>query len=220
MPNNGKGHQKQANPRKDKAREIYHHAKKESVEENAKVPVLMYNAGTTSNYVEWKKRISTRAIEVYGYLGKCVRDHEEDYELPEVTDPIDELIINAPVDPLDFMGAFRKQFEINRFLKAEELRNKVISDTNKKKPELFAYIMSTLSKESQSKIEESEDWAAIYEIVDPLSLIRIIVQTHQAPDTECMLKTARQQRNFTPTCCKALAKIRSTLRSGPKPQST
>ena len=45
--------------------------KLDTVEALAAVPILKYNDGTSSNYVDWKKKIGNQAIQDYENLGRC-----------------------------------------------------------------------------------------------------------------------------------------------------
>ena len=171
-------------------------AKKSSVAENSAVPVLLYNAGTTSNFVEWKKKIAREAVKVYGDLGKCVGDTDDDYVVPPEVEPVDPAIMNAVLAPDDGMGIFRKQREANRFLKADEMRNKVIEDMRKDRSKLYAYIMTTISKESLAKISSVDDFPGVDDIMCPLSLMRLIEQTHQAPNTGAPIQDVTTAKNL------------------------
>ena len=156
--------------------------KADTVEALAAVPILKYNAGASSNFVDWKKKIGNKAIQDFENLGRCVTDPDQDYWEPDAFDQIDEVLINqdATGNP---MLAFRQKRETQRVLKAQDRRDAALETFDKKKPSLYAYIKSTLSMTSESKLKEDDDWNDIQDAMDPLLLMRLIVDTHAAPNT-------------------------------------
>ena len=96
--------------------------------------------------------------------------------------PVDEDLINADATG-NAMVAFHQKQEISRVIKAQERLDAAIEAQDKKKPALYAYIRSTLSPASEAKIKESDDWDEIADAMDPLTLMRLIVETHAAPNT-------------------------------------
>ena len=132
----------------DAAAERQPAAKKvDTVESNSAVPILNYNEGISSNFVEWKKKIGIKAVKDYEDLGRCVKDPTLDYWEPEPFQPVNEVLLNQDATG-NAMIAFRQKQETARVLKAQDRRDTALEEMEKKKPSLYAYIMSTLSSAS------------------------------------------------------------------------
>ena len=111
------------------------------------------------NFGEFKKRMSTYARREFGNLGKLIETYE--YFVPEHI-VFDEEDIAEAVDP----HGFRKAVIIEEYKERTRERMKMKAQ----QPALFAVIWGQLSSESEERVRQVNNYAAIAGGDDPLAL--------------------------------------------------
>jgi hypothetical protein len=153
------------------------------------VPILRYNEGVSSNFVDFRKKLGNRAMHDYGNLGRFIEDDSDDYWFPPPAYGGDleilGMVVSEAEQPVKF---FERQLEKEKVSESRKARDKIILKMKENRPALFALIMAHLSIGSETKVKECATWELINEEKDPLGLWQIIVRTHIAPSTG-MLKT-------------------------------
>ena len=128
--------------------------------------------GAKSNYLEWNKLLKPKALLEFGDLGRIFDNFDEDGNLDYWEPPeIDVGGYEAPAQ-----GAYDLHGRVlNEQVSArEKLKAKMVQD----RPRLYALILSKLSSESLDAVKGDEDWPAIDQQKDPLSLYLAVQLTH------------------------------------------
>jgi hypothetical protein len=148
------------------------------------IPILKFNEGMSSNFVEFKRKLANRGMQDYGNLARIIED-PADYWVPTAVPPGDAAILSLVCDDAHPDNYFIKKQEQNRILKANERREAQIDDMISNRPAFFAMMMAHLSLTSKHKVKEHEDWDKIYKERNPLLLWKVIQATHIAPTLVC-----------------------------------
>jgi Zinc knuckle len=133
---------------------------KEPLNSDEAVPLL--RCGPGNNFMLFKKRLSVVCMERYGDLGRIIKD-EKYYEPPAVDiskyDSANDLVKELIKDRL-------KQREVD------------IASMRRNQTQMYAYIMSKLSKESRDELEREEAFKTHSASKDPLALWKDVKKVH------------------------------------------
>jgi len=127
------------------------------------VPILKF--GTTNNWIDFKKKMSTAAKKKFGELGFII--DKEIYPTYPATDKSGYVTQNDPFG-----------FEKARLIELEKERLKKVSKLEHDKIPLYAFIYSKLSRESDDELKRSKDYNKLHEKGDPSELWKALKKIH------------------------------------------
>jgi len=127
------------------------------------VPVLKY--GPFNNWIEFKKKLSIAALHKYGRLGGII--DEEEYDVPK---PISFANYDSTTDPHGFIKS-----EIKETIKE---RMSIIRKMEQDRPNLYGFMLSKMSAESEDEFKRHKDYTTINEKKDPLDLWLALKELH------------------------------------------
>jgi hypothetical protein len=153
------------------------------------VPILRFGDGNSSALLAWKKKIILAAMEKYGDLARCLETLQY-YEIPEVE--VDDY--DPTADPHGFtLGDLKEAIKIR-----QQKEDKMLQQ----RPNLYSFLLSSISDESVDAIKQLEDFSEFHLEKDPLSLWNAILSVHRLQEhsyDENMVKfdSRRQLRTCT-----------------------
>ena len=137
------------------------------LDSNEAVSILTY--GSNTNFAIFKEKIKTSCLEKYGNLGRLIEDNA--YWMP---DEIDEEKYEPQTGESEAQKEMRK-IELQSTMK---YRLSTINEMKRNRPNMYAYIYSKLSTESEDEIKREADFSTFSTEVDPLSLWKAVNKTH------------------------------------------
>ena len=154
----------------------------------------MLTFGTNTNYATFKEKLTISCVEKYGNLARFLNDGK--YYEP------DEL------NPDDFVTAVDAMKEIKRqeMLVEVKERRTAINKMKRERPNMYAYIFSKLSPESEQEVKRHKDYNTFTKSLDPLALWQAIMTKHIMPISTGS-KAVLKQSSFHRLCKRKARRI-------------
>jgi hypothetical protein len=99
------------------------------------VPILRYNEGVSSNFVDFRKKLGNRAMHDYGNLGRFIEDDSDDYWFPPPAYGGDleilGMVVSEAEQPVKF---FERQLEKEKVSESRKARDKIILKMKENRP--------------------------------------------------------------------------------------
>ena len=136
--------------------------------------VLMLTYGPGNNFSTFKDQISTTCLEKFGDLGRLIL--LEEYWEPE---PLSEEVYMVHEDPDNATSPMILKEVGREQMKADvKERSNQMSKMRTDRANMFAYLLSKLSKESLDELNRNESYEQVERTVCPLSLWKVIKSIH------------------------------------------
>ena len=128
------------------------------------MPILKF--GTNTNYTIFKEKLSTACVEKYGHLGKLI-------ELDEYWEP-------AAIVPSNYTNTDAAIQQVLTLELAEDVkeRKRILAKMNNDKPNMYGYIFSKLSTESEQEVRRHTDYDIFSVEKYPKGLWNAITEKH------------------------------------------
>ena len=158
-----------------------------SLNSDEAVPMLKY--GPYNNFIVFKERLKTACMEKYGDLARLI-------ELEEYWEP------DAIDRATDYANAGTDEYVKTALVHAIKERATTIAKMRANRANMFAYMMSKLSKESIDELKRHDSFANIDEKVDPLLLWKTIKELHMVATSSKVTQVVKRKAREEYQSCK------------------
>ena len=135
-----------------------------NLDSNEDVPMLTF--GSNTNFAVFKEKLGIACLEKYGNLGRIIEDSK--YWEPATINPNDYKSSDPDI----------KQIILLDLLSVVKDRRAQISRMDRERPNLYGYIYSKISPESEQEVKKHRNFSTFSKEVDPLDLWKAVSESH------------------------------------------